>query len=148
MYSFDIFIEGKPTNFIVVFLGVYMSLLDDEDIANVHVRRRDAPTDVSSIRKLPDEVADRVGELFKLFLLEYVPLLLNAVRYHTWLNSFQTVEDEIQCYRIQIENMFLEDRTTIYVDFRHLNEYNRELADLIQLEHYRYPAFNIFSMGC
>ncbi len=31
-----------------------------------------------------------------------------------------------------------EERTTLYIDFRHIGQYDQELAEAIELEYYRY----------
>lgn len=72
------------------------------------------------------------------------------VRFYNFLTSFVT-EDDIDTlasqgrirtlYEEQIVAMIRNDRTTVYVDFAHINDFDRELAEAIQLEYYRFEPF-------
>ena len=72
------------------------------------------------------------------------------VRFYNFLTSFVTEEDIDTftsqqrlrtAYEEQIVTMIRNDKTTIYVDFAHTNSFDRELAEAIQLEYYRFEPF-------
>jgi DNA replication licensing factor MCM6 len=73
-------------------------------------------------------------------------------RFHTFLTCFLSEADEAigeaaprhrhrNTYEEQIMAMIRNDKTTIYVNFADLNQYDRELAEAIQLEYYRFEPF-------
>lgn len=44
-------------------------------------------------------------------------------------------------YNEQIINMIKNDKTTVYINFEHLMDYDSELAEAIELEYYRFESF-------
>ena len=53
----------------------------------------------------------------------------------------QVSAEPVRYYHAQLESAMLEDKTTFYVDFRHLLAYDGELADTIKEHHYRMDPY-------
>jgi len=65
------------------------------------------------------------------------------------VNSFSSTKEPAESMASQLSQIVrdyveqtkeMKDRTTLYVDFEHLTEYNQQLADVIMLQYYRYEG--------
>ena len=83
-----------------------------------------------------DEAGDIVEQRFSGFLNEYIdPTLID--------NQDSTNQSMINRlnYSEQIRTMLNLNKTTLYVNFEHINDYDNELAEAIQLEYYRFDPY-------
>lgn len=73
-------------------------------------------------------------------------------RFYSFLVSFVSEEDEAisqaaphqrlrNTYEDQILAMIRNDKTTVYVNFADMNQFDRELAEAVQLEYYRFEHY-------
>ena len=69
-------------------------------------------------------------------------------RFHTFLASFRRAGGESSqqnrvrnTYEEQIMTMIRNDKTTVYVDFTDINQFDRELGEAIQMEYCRFEPF-------
>lgn len=74
-------------------------------------------------------------------------------RFYTFLTSFVSDADQAiseaaphhhrlrSTYEEQIVTMIRNDKTTVYVNFADLNHFDRELAEALQLEYYRFEHY-------
>jgi DNA replication licensing factor MCM6 len=71
------------------------------------------------------------------------------IRFYNFITSFQIQESPGAAdangpsilYIDQIVNMIRSDKATVFVDFAHLNQYDAELAEAVQLEYYRFEPY-------
>lgn len=52
-------------------------------------------------------------------------------------------DDEFPFYLKEIDRMQTDDKTTVYVDFRHVQSFSAELADIILKNYYRCVLANV-----
>ena len=76
-------------------------------------------------------------------------------RFFTFLHDFQILENSNEAdppgvtqtqqllsnYNEQIINMIKNDKTTVYINFEHLMDFDSELGEAIELEYYRFESF-------
>lgn len=84
----------------------------------------------------PDESGEAVKSRFYTFLTSFVSeadlAISEAAPHHHRLRN---------TYEEQIVAMIRNDKTTVYVNFADLNSFDRELAEAVQLEYYRFERY-------
>lgn len=71
-----------------------------------------------------------------LIILYYISLTIDPIFFNK-ITKLRTLSD----YKAQIISMIQNNKSTIYVNFNHIQDIDHELAEAIELEYYRFEPF-------
>jgi DNA replication licensing factor MCM6 len=87
-------------------------------------------------QQFTDASGTTVTERFFQFLDEFQAETLDGEK----TNASQS-QSLLSNYKDQITNMIKNDKTTVYINFEHLTDFDSELSEAVELEYYRFEPF-------